>query len=73
MTLGSVLSQGLRNAHLFVLAKMELHININSQVTTMLDKREKAKELKIDGNVGVAPKGHKEMQTGTDSDDDTAL
>ncbi len=44
MTLASLLSRGLRNAHSFVLVKVERHINADLRVTTMLDEQGKAKE-----------------------------
>ncbi len=44
--LTSLFSCGLRDAHLFVLAEVECHINANLQVTTMLDKWEKQKNKK---------------------------
>ncbi len=61
MTLASLFSRGLHEAHLFVLAEVEHHVN--APVTTMLGKQGKAKELKIDSNVGVAPKGVERERT----------
>ncbi len=52
---------------------MELHINANSQVTTMLDKWVKAEELKKRVMLVLLQKITKRKRTGTDSHDDTAL
>ncbi len=60
MTLASLFPHRLCDAHSFVLPLVKGHIHANSQVTTVSDKLEKAKEQKMEIFVAVTPKEHTE-------------